>query len=136
MIQHPVKRRGAHNAVKSTLKGQMQKVSSNQSYSHTKVWPEVAARRSQHVLRQIDANDTAPRHSLDQVSRQTARAAPGVEDNLISPQSQPQQYLLAPTDLWPGKAVVHRRIPLARNRWRSISQKKYRSCENRSIQNL
>ena len=89
MIQYPVKRRRAHDAVESTLKGQMQEVSSNQPNWHNKLGPEVLARPSQHILRKINSNHAAPGQSLDQFSRQTAGAAPGVKHGFISPQSQP-----------------------------------------------
>ncbi len=46
MIEHPVKCRRAYDAVESALKGQMQKVSSNQPHSHSQRGPEVLARRS------------------------------------------------------------------------------------------
>lgn len=136
MIHHPVKRRCAHDAVERALKGQMQKVSGNQPRSHIKLWPEVFAGRSQHILRKINANHAPPGQSLHQFSRHTASAAAGVEHNFIATQSQTRQYFLAPTDLWLGEAVVNRRIPLARTKWRLISQKKYRPCENRNAQNL
>ncbi len=120
MIEHPMKCRRAHDAVKRLLEGKMLKVTHQQTDAISKL-REMLARRSQHVLREVHSDHAPARQGLKQVCGETSGAASGVEHDFIAAQPKPRQNFLAPANLRPRKPVVHARIPLARTRLKCVA---------------
>jgi hypothetical protein len=72
------------------------------------------ARGSEHVLGEIDADNTAMRQGFEQVGCEASSAAAGIEQRFIAAQRETRENFLAPTDLRAGEAMVDRRVPFAR----------------------
>jgi hypothetical protein len=91
-----VKRSGAENAVEASEKWQAEKVGGNELYVIAKVGTQILLRVKHHVARNIEADDAAARHILQEQASQLASAAAGVEDTLISTQVEIAEYALPP----------------------------------------
>ncbi len=68
--------------------------------------------RVEHVLREIDTDNSTARQGFEQLGRQAAGPAAGIEYEFVTAQIQPRQDLLSPTHLRGGKTMVDLRIPL------------------------
>ena len=123
VIEHPVERGGADDAVEPAFEGQVQEIADYQTKSTPKLRRQMFARGLEHVLGQINADDVAFRQSFQQLGSEPSSSTSGIEHDLVAAQTQARQNFLAPTDLRCGKAVVDGRVPLACMRLGSVTHK-------------
>jgi hypothetical protein len=98
VIEHPMKRRRAHDSVEHTFKRQMQQIARDQANALTKS-RQMPTRGTQHVLGEIHPNDPAARQGFEKLHGQTASPASAIEHHFIAAQSQARQNFLPPADL-------------------------------------
>src|SRR5579864_7722481 len=104
---------GAYDCVENALKRQTEQIASEQMQSASELLREMNARSAQHVLRQVDADDTPKGQSFQQFGSEESGAATGVEDPFSSPEFQAGEDFFAPTHLGRREAMVSLGVPLA-----------------------
>ena len=107
-----MKRRGADDAIKSILEGQVEQIAGNKVHTLT-VFGKMIAGRSQHVLREISGNYAALWQSFQKIRCKAAGSTASVEHKVVSTQFEAREDSFAPTNLRTRKAMVNGRIPLA-----------------------
>src|SRR5215472_18029725 len=112
MIGDPVEGGGAEDAVKGAFEGQAFKVSDDEG-GFGGVGREMFAGGAQHILGEIDSDDTAGGQGFEQVFGETARAASGVEQGFVPLEAHASQDLPTPADLRAGDPVVGSGVPFA-----------------------
>src|SRR5579872_784174 len=95
------------------LKRQIQEMGGCKTQALTKICGKMLARRSQHVLREIDSHHASVRQCIEQIGSEPPAAAASVEHALVTAQFQTPENFLSPTYLRTRQPMVGRRIPLA-----------------------
>src|SRR5579864_4197670 len=113
VIEYPVKRRGAEDAVEPLLEGHFQQVAADEFDTIAEIWLEIGTSDVNHVLREVECHNVSAGQSLQEFSRKSAGAAAGIEDGFIAAQRNPRQNLFAPAHLRAGYLVIKRGIPFA-----------------------
>jgi hypothetical protein len=80
MIENPVERCRAEDRVYGFGELKLLDVRLQKRDSVTELWPQMGLRHGQHVGRTIDGDDMAGGKLCEQLGRQTARAAAGVDN--------------------------------------------------------
>src|SRR5579864_1273291 len=102
MVEYPMERGRADNAVESVNERQLRKIARDQAHPRTELC-KMLARGSEHVLGTVQAHNTTVRQGFDQFRGQPSRPASRVKHDFIAAQLQPRKHLLAPTHLGTGK---------------------------------
>jgi hypothetical protein len=86
VIEYPVKRRGAEDAVESLLKGHVQQVATDEFDATAEIRLEIGTGGAEHVLGKVESHDMSAGQSFQKIAGETAGAAAGIEDGFISAQ--------------------------------------------------
>ena len=84
VIEYPVKRSGAEDAVEFLLEGHVQEVATDEFDATAEIRVEIGTGGVKHVLREVKCYDMSPRQSFQKITCETAGAAAGIEDGFIS----------------------------------------------------
>ena len=84
VIEDPVKSGGAHDDIDNSLERQVQKIAGNEIQAIAKMRRQVLARRTQHVLRQINRDDASFWQGLEQLGGEASGAATSIQHSFIS----------------------------------------------------
>jgi len=103
----------AYDRVKNALEREIKQVASEQPQSASEFLREMRARGAQHVLGQVDADDTPTGQGFQQFGGEESGAATGIEDPFVSVEFQAGEDLFPPTDLGRRQAMVDLGVPLA-----------------------
>ena len=90
---------GAYDCVENALKRQTKQIAREQVQPASELLREMSARSAQHVLRQVDADDTPKGQGFQQFGSEQSGTATGIEDPFFSPEFQAGEDFLAPTHL-------------------------------------
>ena len=84
VIKNPVKRSCAHDDVESLLKRKMKEIAGDQTEVFFEAAGEMIARGGKHVLREIDADHSSARQSVEQLGSEAAGSASSIENTFIA----------------------------------------------------
>jgi hypothetical protein len=88
MIEDPVERRSAENAVEGIAKRKPNEVADHELRAITELWPKVVLRMPQHVAGEVECDDSAARQILQQKAGQLPGSATGVQNAFVAAEVQ------------------------------------------------
>jgi len=94
VIEYPVKRRGAKDAVESLFEGHVQQVATGEFDARTEIRLEIGTGGVEHVLGEVEAHYLSARQGFQKITSETPGAAAGVEHGFIASQRNACQHFL------------------------------------------
>jgi len=111
VIQNPVERGRADDAIEAVVKWECSQIGSDEGDAGTEIG-EVLAGVLYHVAGKVKADDSATRHAFGENSGKSSTATAGVENEFIAAQVELAENFLPPMKLRFGVAVIGHSIPL------------------------